>query len=318
MNQGLPSMNQGLSSMNQLPSMNQGLNQGLPSSSMNQNQGLSSMNQGLNQGMNQGLPSMNQGLQSMNQGLQSIGQGLPPMGQGLSQAAYMGYPYSPYMYPQIMRPSAPYNGMPMTMGFPPSMGMHNNSQQKASRFHIRPGCKPGPWCMPGCLIGLYDDGLGHPTIYAHMLAVVSTSNTVTDTTLELTVTVNDEITLLNVDPSSLVSFKEGDKNEFLCLSPQGKVAIWDKVCPQSRIFGLALRNKTLFSESGDVLPDETEGVVGVRALIDNQIAASMVPNSQIPSNSQIPRISNSDETMSSQLSSQLYGMPTQQMYNNWR
>jgi hypothetical protein len=150
------------------------------------------MNQGLPP-MNQGLPPMNQGLPPMNQGLQSIGQGVPPMGQGLSQAAYMGYPYSPYMYPQLMRPSAPYNGMPMTMGFPPSMGMHNNLQQKASRFHIRPGCKPGPWCMPGCLVGLYDDGLGHPTTYAHLLAVVSTSNTVTDTTLELTVIVNDEI-----------------------------------------------------------------------------------------------------------------------------
>jgi len=272
------------------------------------------MNQGLppNHQMGQGIPSMNQGLPPNHQ----MGQGTPSMNQGLSQSAYMGYPYSPYMYPQLMRPSAPYNGMPMTMGFPPSMGMHNNLQQKASRFHIRPGCKPGPWCMPGCLVGLYDDGLGNPTIYAHLLAVVSTSNTVTDTTLELTVIVNDEITLLNVDLSSLVSFKEGDKNEFLCLSPQGKVAIWDKVCPQSRIFGLALRNKTLFSESGDVLPDETDGVVGVRALIDNQIAASMVPKSQIPSNS-ITRNSNSDENMSSQLSSQLYGMPTQ-MYNNWR
>jgi hypothetical protein len=232
---------------------------------------------------------------------------------------FMGYPYPPYMY-AMMHQSMQYGGLPLPLGGYPHQlqGFPQpqlNLQQKGTRFNIRPGYKAGPWCNPGCLVGLYEDGLGHPTVYAHLLVVVSSSCDISDTTFELSVISNDEVTLLNVDSNALGAFKAGDQNEYLCLSPQGKVTFWDKVCPQSRIFGLALRSKTLFSDTGDLLPDETDGVIGVRAYIDNHIAATITPNMIQPPN----RNPSPDEQMNAQMYGmppQMYGMPPQG--NSWR
>jgi len=260
--------------------------------------------------MNQGMPP---GMPPQAMPPHGLPPGMPPQAMPLHgmppQAGYMGYPYSPYMYPPMMRQLMPYNGMNMPMGMPTNMPMHMQMGQPkvSSKYKIRPGYQVGAWCQPGCLVGLYEDGIGQPTIYAILLAVVSKSNTITESTFELTVSLNDEVTLLNVEANSLTLFADRDKNEYICLTPQCKIAIWDRQCPQSRIFGLALRNKTLFSEKGELLPDETDNVIGVRILIDNQIAATIVPNMLQPQNP--------SESMSSQ--PQMYNM-NGPMYSSWR
>ena len=138
------------------------------------------------------------------------------------------------------------------------------------KYPVRPGKSPGPWCKPGCVVGLYVDGIGEafPSAALALGVVVDQTDTPftadttaatsgdrrsdSATTLQLTVALQGEVTVVFPSHRSadMLRFWKGGKNDYLCVDARGNVGFWDQKSTESRVFGIALWQQTEFTAEG--------------------------------------------------------------------
>ena len=150
--------------------------------------------------------------------------------------------------------------------------------------------KGNTWCTPGSVVGVFEDGVGPPSVDALFLAVCAAEPDTLGsipyppdyfTTQQPTpsfdshfvaIAVVGEVPVRLTEESDLSKFRSGSSSEYLCVDQSGSVRIWDRVSKGVRVFALALRQHTHFDAEG--YPEVFQGVKGIRSLVSHQVECS--------------------------------------------
>lgn len=89
-------------------------------------------------------------------------------------------------------------------------------------------------CSPGCVVGIYDDGINVPSSHALFIAVcASEPDTLgelpegTDSARFVAIAVVGEVPVVFSNPEEILGFGTDEVNRFVCVNVDGTIGFWD-------------------------------------------------------------------------------------------